>query len=105
MTERPVLRPVSEAWLNAYLRAAGLKYLSPLWAKLEILAGLAAAASGLKLLMGTDAGSVSGGALIVLGLYLAMAGNRSHLYQSLNQQTAFVLQTVLTASHQADREG
>ena len=75
----------------------GLKRLSPLWAKLEILAGLTAAGGGLFL--GTWATSRAavewlplgaGLALFVLGGYLASAGHRSHHYQSNNQLTAYL---------------
>lgn len=73
----------------------GYKPLNRTWAKLEILFGLTAAGSGL--LLGNWAPHAEaerlpvllGGALalFVLGSYLAMAGQRSHLYQSLNEQT------------------
>jgi hypothetical protein len=96
MTDRPVLKPFEERWMDEYLTAAGLKRLSPMWAKLEILLGLAAAVAGLKLLQGDGPTVIGGGALAVLGLYLALAGNRSHLYQSQNKQAAFLLQTILT---------
>jgi hypothetical protein len=33
-------------------------------------------------------------ALCVLGSYLAMAGHRSHLYQSLNEQTKLLQQAI-----------
>jgi uncharacterized membrane protein YfcA len=71
--------------------------LSRAWAKLEILLGLASAGAGLFL--GTRAASrpdvdwfeAAGGLLLlVLGGYLAMAGNRSHLYQSNNELTAYL---------------
>jgi hypothetical protein len=71
----------------------GLKRLSPVWAKVEILLGLAAVSAGL--LCGVSAVVHSSGsafwllaaasvALQTLGGYLAMAGHRSHLYQSHN---------------------
>jgi hypothetical protein len=70
----------------------GLKRLSPVWAKLEIVLGLLAAGAGVPLMTaGPDAASVLGGlALFVLGGYLALAGHRSHLYQSNNLLTAYL---------------
>ncbi len=73
------------------------------WAKCEIFLGLAAVAFGL--LFGSHlvarpiaefewtltAASL---ALIVLGGYLALAGQRSHLYQSSFEQTAFLLEEI-----------
>lgn len=78
-------------------RDVGLKPLNPLWAKLEILLGLTAAAAGLfagMTLAHRPAGDVppwewlGPGALVVLGGYLALAGHRSHLYQSSNRLAA-----------------
>lgn len=97
MTEEKVGSPLPDlhadtlADVSEMLDAAGLKRLSPVWAKAEIVLGLAAAAAGIKLLTGTGLEAWGGGALFVLGLYLAMAGHRSHLYQSLNLQTAIIL--------------
>jgi hypothetical protein len=67
----------------------GQARLNPAWAKLEILIGLGAAAVGTKL--PSDYATL-GIALMALGGYLAMAGHRSHLYQSQNRQTAYLLQ-------------
>ena len=74
------------------------------WAKIEILLGLAAAGVGLGLgiysLLSDPKppmswnGPVAGLLLFVLGSYLAMAGHRSHLYQSLNEQTNSLLQHI-----------
>ena len=90
------------AWEEVYLRATGLSSLSPTWAKVEIVGGLAAAAGGLKLLLATGHESWSGAALMVLGLYLAMAGHRSHLYQSQNRQAAYLAQ-ILMAEIRSER--
>jgi hypothetical protein len=94
----------------------GLKRLSPTWAKLEILLGLAA--SGAGLLAGQYAlarpdfawGLVLGGlALFVLGGYLALAGHPSHLYQSNNLLAAHLaakldsLQPPKVSSHEHPR--
>jgi hypothetical protein len=76
-----------------------LKRLSPLWAKLEILLGLVAASTGL--LLGIHATSrpaadilwpLAAASLLLqtLGLYLALAGHRSHLYQSQNKLIAWL---------------
>ncbi|MFM9673599.1 hypothetical protein, partial [Streptomyces galilaeus] len=81
--------------LNDSHKARGYGHLNRMWAKLEIVFGLAAAGAGL--LFGTWAVSrvetewmsaAVGWPLIVLGAYLAMAGRRSHLYQSANELTA-----------------
>ena len=80
--------------LNA---AAGFKRLNPLWAKLEILFGLIAAGCGLMLEMRATRSdeihsplAACGLALFVLGSYLALAGHRSHLYQSQNRLAAYL---------------
>jgi hypothetical protein len=83
----------------------GYRPLNRTWAKLEILLGLGAAGGGLLLggsaLRGPAADwlpAVAGWALFVLGGYLALAGHRSHLYQSANEQTAY-LADVLRQTH------
>jgi hypothetical protein len=71
------------------------------WGKLEIFFGLGAA--GLGMLVGgwavsrpavnlTWAGA--GLVLFVLGWYLALAGHRSHLYRSLNNETALLVDEI-----------
>lgn len=79
--------------------ALGMKRLNPVWAKVEIFLGLTAAAAGLMIAV-RALGSASveidwvhimvSLALIVSGLYLAMAGHRSHLYQSNNKLAAYL---------------
>lgn len=85
------------------LARLGYKPLNRGWAKVEILLGLTAAGSGLLLgnwalsRSGSEAlwGPVAGGiALFVLGGYLALAGHRSHLYQSNNELTAFLVSEI-----------
>jgi hypothetical protein len=80
----------------------GYKPLNRTWAKLEIFLGLTAAGSGL-LLGGWAVRAESEHlllllsaalALFVLSSYLAMAGHRSHLYQSLNEQTKLLQQAI-----------
>lgn len=78
-------------------RDLNLKRLNPLWAKGEILLGLLAVAAGLiagmKLAVQPESavppwawlGPVL---LVALGGYLALAGHRSHLYQSNNRLAA-----------------
>lgn len=82
----------------------GLKPLNRTWAKLEIFVGLSAA--GIGTLFGQRVvGSsdpdwlLAGGALLlfVLGWYLALAGHRSHLYQSDNELTAYLAEQIRSA--------
>jgi hypothetical protein len=79
----------------------GYRRLNRTWAKAEILAGLGAAGAGL--LAGAwavsrtavDAAVAAGGwGLFVLGSYLALAGHRSHLYQSGNERTAYLAEVI-----------
>jgi hypothetical protein len=79
-------------------RRIGYKPLNRRWAKLEILFGLGAAGAGLLLLelfvrTANDQPLVAaaGIVLFVLGGYLALAGHRSHLYQSNNELIAYLL--------------
>jgi hypothetical protein len=82
-----------ERALSHLRQALGHKRLTRPWAKAEILLGLLAA--GLGLLLGdwafSQAGqnpwpeAAAGLLLFVLGGYLALAGHRSHLYQSSNE--------------------
>jgi hypothetical protein len=90
------------------LQAQGLKPLSKTWAKVEVLAGLIAAFLGLAWVVSLSCtpngvpqpGSMNFGeflgamGLFVLGAYLAMAGHRSHLYQSNNLLTAFLVEEI-----------
>lgn len=80
----------------------GHKPLTRAWAKAEILLGLFA--TGLGLFLGDWAlGRSSEGTwllagagllLFVLGGYLALAGHRSHLYQSGNELAAYLAEEV-----------
>ena len=78
--------------------ALGHKRLNRAWAKAEILLGLLVAGLGLSLMhwVKPDIENwyfVLGGELLfVLGGYLALAGHRSHLYQSNNELTALLLE-------------
>lgn len=91
----------------------GYKRLNRTWAKLEILLGLFAAGTGLFL---GDWGLSHSGAemewgllaagltLFVFGSYLALAGHRSHLYQSGNEQTAYLAELIRHLNDKGKRE-
>ena len=93
--------------LDRLHRDLGLKRLNSLWAKLEILLGLFAVAAGLvsgmhlatrpevEVPVWAWLGPVL---LVTLGGYLALAGHRSHLYQSNNRLAAHLAD--LIRSHQ-----
>jgi hypothetical protein len=93
-----MLRSV-QASLESLHRDLGWKQLNPWWAKLEILAGLAVAGVGIAILSQPLAIAelpikVAGLAVFVLGAYLAMAGHRSHLYQSNNLLASWLVQAL-----------
>jgi hypothetical protein len=98
----------------AYLHAKlGYKPLNHMWAKLEILLGLAAAGAGLLLGDWTlaremnDLGwlfAAAALALFMLGGYLALAGSRSHLYQSNNELTAYLAAEIHDLKHKGSSE-
>jgi hypothetical protein len=88
-----------EQSLTELHRALGMKQLNPHWAKAEVFLGLAAAATGLMMAVRVLAPVslemdwsriVISMALMVFGVYLAMAGHRSHLYQSNNKLAAYL---------------
>ena len=91
--------------LDRLHRDLRLKRLNPLWAKAEILIGLFAVACGLvggmKLAVRPDAevpdwawlGPIL---LVTFGGYLALAGHRSHLYQSNNRLAAHLAELIRT---------
>jgi hypothetical protein len=94
----------------SHLHAAlGHKRLNRTWAKGEILLGLFAAGVGMLLGEWAVARSVevewtaaaASVFLFILGGYLALAGSRSHLYQSSNELTAFLLEEL----HRLKNEG
>jgi hypothetical protein len=77
----------------------GYGRLNPGWAKAEILLGLLAAGVGLFLGQFALAQpsppwpfAAGGLALFVLGGYLALAGHRSHLYQSSNDRVTLLIE-------------
>jgi hypothetical protein len=67
-----------------------LKPVNLVWAKLEILLGLTVAVAGVVFLR-DHTNDVMAGTLVVMGLFLAAAGHRSHIYSSLNRQTQFIV--------------
>jgi hypothetical protein len=71
----------------------GFARLNKGWAKLEIFLGLLAAGAGLLLGIKASAAEViaAGLALFALGGYLALAGHRSHLYQSSMARAALLI--------------
>jgi hypothetical protein len=85
------LMPLPPAAVERLHRDLGLKRLNRTWAKAEIVLGLVGVAAGLLAAFETyaapraertAAGPAAFVALTVLGGYLALAGHRSHLYQS-----------------------
>jgi len=96
MTQPPSLPPFNSDAVTQYLQAAKLKRLHPVWAKAEILLGLIVAILGIILLRDRMFHDAVSGALVVLGVYLAAAGHRSHLYQSMNRQQAYLMQVLAT---------
>ena len=93
----------TETSLTALHSALGMKKLKPVWAKMEILLGLAAAAAGLMVAIRILASAlveidwvriIVSMALMVFGAYLAMAGHRSHLYQSNNKLAAYLAEGI-----------
>lgn len=102
-------RPFAVAELQQRL---GYKPLNRVWAKLEIIFGLGAAAVGLMLGtwcasrdIATNYWQALAGAwlLMVLGGYLAMAGSRSHLYQSNNELTACLIDEIKQLKDRIER--
>jgi hypothetical protein len=93
----------SREHLPDFLARRGYKPLSRTWAKVEILIGLFAAGCGLLLgdwVVARSAAEMdwllaaAALALFVLGGYLALAGHRSHLYQSNNELTACLIDEI-----------
>ena len=81
----------------------GLRPLNRTWAKMELLVGLSAAGIGIFLGQhemashGIQMDWMRTGAallLFVLGWYLALAGHRSHLYQSNNELIAYLAEQI-----------
>jgi hypothetical protein len=92
-----------ERALSHLREALGYRPLTRPWAKAEILLGLLAV--GLGVFLGDWAVSRAGDGpawfpaaagllLFVLGGYLALAGHRSHLYQSGNELAAYLAEEI-----------
>ena len=81
---------------NLFEHQLGLKRLNKVWAKCEIFGGLACvwlsiwAHDLMPVSLQGDIWYPITFGLFVLGGYLAMAGSRSHLYQSQNRTAAFL---------------
>lgn len=83
--------------------ALGMKKLNPVWAKMEIFLGLSAAAVRMMVAIRVLSSAsveidwvriIVSMALMVFGAYLAMAGHRSHLYQSNNKLAAYLAERI-----------
>lgn len=97
MIQNIPMTPDRDAKLTKLHADLGLKRLNPIWAKAEIFGGLIAVALGVLMMvpgaarpLGDIPNVLAGGALFVFGGYLAMAGHRSHLYQSNNRVAAYL---------------
>jgi hypothetical protein len=86
-----------------FYQELGLNRLSPAWAKAEILLGLAAVSAGhlcgvyaIVHLGGQQFGAFVTASLLLqsLGGYLALAGHRSHVYQSQNKLIVWLASTL-----------
>ncbi len=89
----------SERAKNELHSRLGYRPLSRTWAKIEIVLGLVGSGTGILVgVWGITRPGIEenwtlvalGLILFVLGCYLAMAGNRSHLYQSSNEQIGYL---------------
>src|SRR5262245_35051442 len=88
---------------NRLYEDLGLKRLNPTWAKIEILLGLVAVSAGhlcgifsIVHLSGSLFWAMIVASLLLqsLGGYLALAGHRSHVYQSNNKLTAWLARRI-----------
>ena len=93
--------PAPDPSLDRLHRDLGLKRLNPLWAKLEIVLGLVAVGAGIVSAVHTAPHPddlvwawFAPVALVALGGYLALAGHRSHLYQSNNRLAAHLAELI-----------
>lgn len=75
-------------------RELGLKRLNLWWAKAEIVIGLVATAFAVFAPEELINHWTLRAALFVLGMYFALAGHRSHLYQSTNKLVAHVVSKI-----------
>jgi len=97
----PTRFPIEKA-LDRLHEDIGHRRLNKLWAKIEILFGLLATGGGLLLGVWAVARApdlnlefvIASLVLFTLGGYLALAGNRSHLYQSNNRLIAHLAELI-----------
>jgi hypothetical protein len=90
----------NDGTLSALYARLGYTQINRTWAKTEIFIGLCAAGSGLLLgewVLQRSLAEIDWSlttvalALFVLGGYLTLAGLRSHIYQSCNELTAYLV--------------
>ncbi|WP_439631815.1 hypothetical protein [Gemmata sp.] len=100
------MNPSSDDAHDGLLRDLGLKRLRPVWAKFEIFFGLGAVGGsvfgGLYLAANANPSGWLWPCLTVvftLGGYLALAGHRSHLYQSSNRLAAHLADLIRKPPH------
>ena len=60
------------------------------WAKVELLLGLGASATGCWFVRMDGLAALLGAGLLALGGYLALAGHRTHLYDAMTRQTTLL---------------
>jgi hypothetical protein len=105
MQQEPARFPLQQA-VDRLHHELGHRHLNTIWAKLEIFLGLLASGGGI--LLGMWAASrtepdlqfaCAGLMLFTFGGYLALAGSRSHLYQSNNRLAAYVAELVRNSKH------
>ncbi len=94
--------------LDTLHAACRFKRLNPVWAKAEVVLGLIGVGCGLLLeFRAAQSGDLNvalvaaGLALFVLGGYLALAGHRSHLYQSNTRLAAYLAGQARTSPPQS----
>jgi len=85
-----------DAFHDELHRELGLRRLNPWWAKAEIVIGLGAAGVATFAPPEVVSAWMIRVALFTLGLYFAMAGHRSHLYQSMNRLAAHASARAMT---------
>lgn len=100
---------IDEAW-QEIRQDLGYTQLNKIWARIEVFFGLFAMALGIAWIVNENQWIAfspfngTGIALFILGGYLALAGHRSHIYQSMNQQTAYLLTKLRHNNNQNDRK-
>jgi hypothetical protein len=103
--------PIDQA-LDRLHADLGHRQLNKIWAKIEIFLGLFAMGGGMLLGEWTVTKSPDSSlaftvvslTLFVLGGYLALAGNRSHLYQSNNRLAAYLAELISKGKMEEDTD-